>query len=124
MTPDTAHICSKGTRLFPTVSRSVPVLLTPEHLASQVFVLIVVQSLSRVQLSATSWTAAHQASMSFAISQSLLKFMSIESIHVHDAIQPSHPPSPSSPPALNLSQHQGLFQHVSSSHQVAKLLEL
>ena len=47
--------------------------------------------------------------------------------HVHrvgDAIQPSHPlPSPS-PPAFNLSQQQGLFQRVSSSHQVAKLLEI
>ena len=46
--------------------------------------------------------------------------------HVHrvgDAIQPPHPlPSPS-PPALNLSQYQGLFQWVSSSHQVAKVLE-
>ena len=43
--------------------------------------------------------------------------------HVHpvgDAIQPSHPLSPSSPLAFNLSQHQGLFQWVSSSHQVAK----
>ena len=38
---------------------------------------------------------------------------------VSDAIQPSHPLSPPSPPALNLSQHQGLFQWVSSSHQVA-----
>ena len=47
--------------------------------------------------------------------------------HVHwvgDAIQPSHPLSPPSPPALNLSQHQSLFQWVSSSHQVAKVLEL
>ena len=47
--------------------------------------------------------------------------------HVHwvgDAIQPSHPLSSPSPPALNLSQHQGLFQWVSSSHQVAKVLEL
>ena len=46
--------------------------------------------------------------------------------HVHrvgDAIQPSHPLSPPSPPALNLSQHQGLFQRVNSLHQVAKLLE-
>ena len=46
-------------------------------------------------------------------------------IHVHwvsDAIQPSHPLSSSSPPALNLSQHQGLFQWVSSWHQVAKEL--
>ena len=38
----------------------------------------------------------------------------------HDAIQPSHPLSSSSPLAFNLSQHQGLFQRVSSSHQVAK----
>ena len=46
--------------------------------------------------------------------------------HVHrvgDAIQPSHPLLSPSPPALNLSQHQGLFQWVSSSHQVAKVLE-
>ena len=38
--------------------------------------------------------------------------------------QPSHPLSPSSPLALNLSQHQSLFQWVGSLHQVAKLLEL
>ena len=38
---------------------------------------------------------------------------------ISDAIQPSHPLSPSSPPTLNLSQSQGLFQWVSSSHQVA-----
>ena len=46
--------------------------------------------------------------------------------HVHwvgDAIQPSHPLSSPSPPALNLSQHQGLFKWVSSSHQVVKVLE-
>ena len=43
---------------------------------------------------------------------------------VCDAIQPSHPlPSPS-PPAFNFFQHQGLFQWVSSLHQVAKVLEL
>ena len=47
--------------------------------------------------------------------------------HVHwvgDAIQPSHLLSSPSPPAFNLSQHQGLFQWVSSLHQVAKVLEL
>ena len=46
--------------------------------------------------------------------------------HVHqvgDAIQPSLPLLSPSPPAFNLSQHQGLFQCVSSSHQVAKVLE-
>ena len=47
--------------------------------------------------------------------------------HVHrvgDAIQPSHPLSSPSLPAFNLSQHQCLFQWVSSLHQVAKVLEL
>ena len=42
---------------------------------------------------------------------------------VGDGIQPSHPLSSPSPPAFNLSQHQGLSQWVSSSHQVAKVLE-
>ena len=50
------------------------------------------------------WTAAHQASLSCTISQSLLKLMSI----VGDAIQPCHPRLPPFSPALNLSQHQGL----------------
>ena len=79
-----------------------------------------VQSLSRVRLFATPWTAARQASPSITNSRSLLK------THVHwvgDAIQPSHPLSSPSPPALNLSQHQCLFKWVSSSHQVAKVLE-
>ena len=47
--------------------------------------------------------------------------------HLHqegDAIQPSHPLSSPSLPAFNLSQHQGLFQGVSSLYQVAKVLEL
>ena len=43
--------------------------------------------------------------------------------HVSDAIQPSHPLSSPSPPAFNLSQHQGLSKWVSSLHQVAKVLE-
>ena len=46
--------------------------------------------------------------------------------HVHwvgGAFQPSHPLSFPSPPAFNLSQHQGLFHWVSSSHQVARVLE-
>ena len=42
---------------------------------------------------------------------------------VSDAIQPSHPLSPPSLPALNLSQHQSLFHWISSSIQVAKVLE-
>ena len=59
-------------------------------------VYVVVQSLSRVQLIATPWTAAaRQASLPFTISQSLLKLISI----VDNAIQPSHPLQPSSSPA-------------------------
>ena len=79
-----------------------------------------VSLLSSVQLFVTPWTAARQASLSITNSQSLLKLMSIES---SDAIQPSHPLSSPSPPAFNLSQHQGLFQWVSSSHQMVKVLE-
>ena len=78
-----------------------------------------VQSLSCVQLFGTPWTAAHQAFLSITNSQSSPKPMSIES----DAIQLSHPLSSPSPPALNLSQHQGLFKWLSSLHPVAKVLE-
>ena len=132
---------------------------------------VVVQSLSHIQLFAIPRMAALQASMSFTMSQSLLKLMSwwmasltqwkwvwaswrswwwtgkpgtlqsmglqrirhdwatelnwAERIHwVGDAIQPSHPLSFPSPSAFNISKHQGLFQWVDSSHQVAKLLEL
>ena len=41
----------------------------------------------------------------------------------HNVIQPPHPLSSPSPPTFNLSQHQGLFKWVSTSHQVAKVLE-
>ena len=55
------------------------------------------------------------------------QLLELAQTHVHwvgDAIQPSHPLSSPYPPAFNLSQHQGLFQWVGSSHQVAKVLEL
>ena len=58
-----------------------------------------------------------QASLSINNSQSFLKLMSHR---VSDAIQPSHPLSSLSPPTFNPSQHLGLFQWVSSSHQVIK----
>ena len=50
-----------------------------------------VQSLSRAQLLATPWTAAHQASLSFTISQSLLKLMAIESIVSSNHVILCHP---------------------------------
>ena len=82
---------------------------------SVLVIYVVVQLLRRARLRAIPWTAG------------LHCLPELAQTHVHrvgDAIQPSHPlPSPS-PFAFNLSQHQGLFQWVSSSHQVAKVLEL
>ena len=76
---------------------------------------------SVVSDSATPWTAACQAFLSITNSRSLLKLI----VHwVHDAIQLFHLLSSPSPPAFNHSQHQGLFQWVSSLHQAARLLEL
>jgi len=60
----------------------------------------------------------------FLVLHYLLEFAQTHVCWVRDAIQPSHPLSTPSPPALNLSQHQGLFQWVGSSHWVAKVLEL
>ena len=65
-----------------------------------------VQLLSHAQLFATPWTPARQASLSITNSRSLLKLMSIESVMPSKhLILSSH-----SPPAFNLSQHQGLFK--------------
>ena len=81
-----------------------------------------VQSLSCVWLLATPLIAACQASLSITNSRSLLKLMSIESMMPSNHL--SHPLLSLSPPSFNLSQHQGLFQWVSYSHQVVKVLEL
>ena len=55
------------------------------------------------------------------------QLLELAQTHVHwvsDAIQPSHPLLSPSPPAFNLSQHQGLFWWVGSSHKVAEVLKL
>ena len=69
--------------------------------------LVAVQSLSRVRLFATQWTAARQASLSITNSWNLLKLMSIESVMLSKHFNPLPPFFPF---AFNLSQHQGLFQ--------------
>ena len=81
---------------------------------SYIFILLTIQQYfcccSATQLmsdSVTQWTAACQTSLSFTISRSLHTLLSIE---FDDAIQSFHPPSSPSPPALNLSQHQGLLK--------------
>ena len=60
----------------------------------------------------------------FPVLHHLLEFAQTHVHWVDDVIQPSQPLLLPSPPALNLSQHQGLFQWVGSLHQVAKVLEL
>ena len=82
------------------------------------FFLIVVHSLNYVQLCDQPHGLQH------AKHPGPLQSPGVCSTHVHwvhDAVQLSHPLLPPSPPALNLSQHQGCFQWVSSSHQVAKV---
>ena len=79
-----------------------------------------VQLFSHVRLFASPWTETHQASLSITSS---LEFTQAHVHRVSDTIQPSHPLSSPSPPALNPSQHQSLFQWVNSSHEVAKVLE-
>ena len=60
--------------------------------------------------------------LGFAIQQ-LPELIQTHGHWVGDAIQPSHPLSSPSPPAFSLFQYQGLFQGVSSSHQVAEVLD-
>ena len=75
-------------------------------LIATAIVIIVVQSLSHVQFFVTPWTAARQTSLSFTISQRLLKLTSIESMMPSNHLVLLPPSSP----ALSLSQHQSLFQ--------------
>ena len=83
------------------------------------FFLDSVQSLSRVLLYEPMdyWTPG------FSVHHQLPELTQIHIHRVSDAIQPPHPLSSPSPPAFNLSQHQGLFQWVCSLHQVSKVLE-
>ena len=79
-----------------------------------------VQLLSPVQHFVTPWITACQAS---PVHHQLPEFTQTHVHQVSDAIQPSHPLLSPSPSAPNPSQHQSLFQWVSSSHEVAKVLE-
>ena len=96
---------------------------SPEHLGltSQVkHAISSVQSLSHVQL-----CDPMDCSMPrLPVHHQLLELTETHVHWVSDAIQPSHPLSSPSPPTFNPSHHQGLFQWVSSSHQVAKVLRV
>ena len=84
----------------------------------------VYQSVSSVTQSCLTLCNPMDCSMpGLPVHHQLLKFTQTHVHWVSDAIQPSHPLLSPSPPALNLSQHQGLVKWVSSSHQAAKILE-
>ena len=110
------------------INRFIPIQLFPGfkiyHVYFIILVRVVVQLLSHVQFFATPWLQKTCSTPGFPVLHYLLEFAQTHVIWVDDAIQPSHPLSPPSPPTFTLSQHQGLFQWVSSSRQVAKVLEL
>ena len=79
-----------------------------------------VQSLGCVQLC----NPTDCSTPGFPVHLQLLEFTHTHDHQFGDAIQSSHPLLSPSPPTFNLSQHQGLFQWVSSLHQVARVLDL
>ena len=98
--------------------------LSKERKDTKVYLSLSLVQFSSVAQSCLTFCDPMDCSMpGFPVHHQLLKLAQTHAHRVGDAIQPSHPLSSPSPPAPNPSQHQGLFQWVSSSHQVAKVLE-
>ena len=79
-------------------------------------VFVVVHCCSAAQLCPTLWNPIDSSTPGFPVLHCLLEFAQTHVHWINDAIQPSHPLLPPSPPAFNLFQNQGLFQWVGSSH--------
>ena len=95
------------------------------HLLSYPNTLSSMYSVSSVaQLCPTLWDPMDCSMPGLPVHHQLPEFTQTHVHRVGDTIQASHPLSSTSSPAFTLSQHEGLFQWVSSSHQVAKVLEL
>ena len=82
-----------------------------------------IQFSSVTQSCQTLWDPMNCSTPGLPVHHQLPEFTQTQVHRVGDTIQPSHPLSSPSPPAPNPSQHQSLFQWVSSSHEVAKVLE-
>ena len=82
-----------------------------------------VQFSSVAQLCPTLCDPMNRSTPGLPVHHQLPEFTQTYAHWVGDAIQPSHPLWPPSPPVPNPSQHQGLFQRVNSSREVAKVLE-
>ena len=78
---------------------------------------------SSVHSRPTLWDPMNHSTLGLPVHHQLLESTQTHVRCISDATQPTHPLLSPSPTALNLSQHQGLFRWVSSSHQVAKVLE-
>ena len=93
---------------------------------SSVHGLLQARTLEWVQFSSVTWSyptlynPMDCSTPSFPIHHQLLELAETHIHWVSDAIQPSHPLSSPFPPSFNISQHQGLFKWVSSSHQLAR----
>ena len=83
------------------------------------------RAFSSVQLLSRVWLCdpMNRSTPGLPVHHHLPEFTQTHVHRVRDAIQPSHPRLSPSPPALNPSQHQSLFQWVNSLHEVAKVLE-
>ena len=84
-------------------------------------IIIIIQFSSVTQSCPTLCDPMDCSSLGLPVHHQLMEFTQTHVHRVSDAIQPSHLPYPS--PAPNPSQHQGLFQRVSSSYQVTKVLK-
>ena len=110
-----------GTRLVPNQQRSTSRLYIVTLLT---YLICRVQFSSVAQSCPTLCDPMNRSTPGLSLHHQLPEFTQTHVHRVSDAIQPSHPLSSPSPPALNPSQHQGLCQWVNSSHEVAKVLEL
>ena len=118
--------CSQDSCLWPSelqilhfISCDLIPLMTVSSLSSGAILFSAVQFLSQVRLC----NPIDCSKLGLPVHHQLLELTHSHVHRVGDAIQPSHPLLSPSPPVFNLSQHQGLFQWVSSLHQVAKILE-
>ena len=95
------------------------------HIYLYIYVYVYIYSCCSVPKSCLSLCGPMDCSIArLPVLQHLPEFAQTHIHWVSDTILPSHPLSSPSLPAFNLYQHQGLFQWVGSSHQVAKILEL
>ena len=97
--------------------------LLPHYLATTKLLFVSIQFSSVAQLCPAICNPMDCSTPGLPGHHQLLEFIQTHVHWVGDAIQPSHPLSFPSPPIFNLSQHQGLFKWVSSSHQVAQVLQ-